>query len=201
MIATETFGIFKHPLLLLIVGSILSYFVIPAINSISGKERRISEQKHELADKIIDQDMEISKNLNSLFVTLALFRKDHEHFSNLEALNVSRQATHNDMLKLYLHFDSEAWFWGSNFILKSYSSDLGNKEIDSLKYSINNYQKYLRKSTTFIDTLWKSTLRTNDYFKPELKELFAAAKDSLNHLSTKRTQIVKNIVLLLKGND
>jgi hypothetical protein len=189
--------IFKHPLLLMVVGAILSYLIIPAISSISDNQRKIKELKLDLAYRIIDQNTEVSKNLNSLYVTLALFRKDHEHVTNLSSLNASRELTHSDMLKLYLHFDSEAWFWEANYILKSYTSELESESINSLKTSIRNYQDNVSKSTTFIDTLWKSTLRTGDYFQPTLKNLFASAKDSLRILSKRRNQNVKNIVMLL----
>lgn len=197
MKSEEVLGIFKHPLFLLLVGSILSYFIIPAISSISDKERRISEQKLDLAHKIIDQNTEINRDLNSLFVTLELFRKDHEHVSDLDLLNESRQSTHNDMLKLYLHFDSEAWFWGANFIFKSYTSEMDTEDIKNLKNSITKYLQDLIKSTMLIDTIWKSTLRESDFFKPELKDLFVTVRDSLNVLSNKRRQNVKNVVTLL----
>lgn len=196
----EASEIFKHPLFLIVVGAILSYFIIPAISSISDKERRINEQKLDLAHRIIDQNTKVSKNLNSLRVTLGLFYKNHKHVTNLTSLNASRESTHSDMLKLYLHFDSEAWFWEVNYILKTYTSELNSEDVSSLKTSIRNYQNVLVKSTKFIDTLWKSTLRTSDHFQLDLQTLFASAIDSLKILEKKRNQNIKDIVILLTGS-
>jgi hypothetical protein len=196
----EISEIFKHPLLLMIVGAILSYLIIPAINSISEKEKRINEQKINLAYKIIDQNTEVSKNLNALFVTLELFYKDHKHLSDLNTLNASRELTHSEMLKLYLHFDSEAWFWEQNFIIKTSASELNSEDLSLIKTSIRNYQENLVGCTAFIDTLWKSTLRISGNFQPGLQSLFASANDTLKILSDNRKENIKDIVKVLTGS-
>lgn len=193
--------ILKHPVFLILISALLSYFIIPAINKISEKNKLINDEKLKLADQIIDHHLVVDKNLNSLYVALDLFYKDHRYISNLPALNELRLKKHPEIQNLYLSFDANAWFWESHYILKAESLELIKDDIDSLRILFRSYKQALVKSSKLIDAVWESTLRNTKPFANDLNVLISSKKDSLDLLSANRNNYVKNIVLLLTAHD
>lgn len=187
----------RHPLILILASAILSYYIIPAINNISEKNKRIDEEKLKLANTIIDHHLEVDKSLNAVFVAFDLFYKDNKGVSNLRELNNLRSSKFVEMRNIYSKFDSNAWYWESHYAFRSRTLGLSEKEIDSLRVLFRTYEKLLVRSANLLDVIWTKTLRTNKLFSDSLDMLIKSAKDTLDVLSSKRNKEIKNIVQFL----
>src|SRR5262245_13403099 len=78
--ADESKGIFsvlKHPLFLLVVGSVIGSFLIPWISQKNDKSRVLREARLKKAVDIVNNNTMTLSQLNSLVTRLGIFHKDN----------------------------------------------------------------------------------------------------------------------------
>ena len=100
----------KHPLILLMIGSGMTYWLIPWILSDVAKKESDRKGKVALAVKYLDQNSEMNQRFNSLLVSLELFHK----YSSAKHLSDEQRELRKNSTELYMKFDRDVWWWPWN---------------------------------------------------------------------------------------
>lgn len=99
-------------MLLLIVGAILSSFIIPYVNSQSNHTKLLQETTLKKSIEIVKHNSEINRQLNTILTTIEMFHKDNvSGVSQLENYKEAQEKLRNKINGLYLEFDKYAWWW------------------------------------------------------------------------------------------
>lgn len=149
---------FRHPITLLIIGSIITYFLIPWIHERVSKNENERREKLEIASRFIRQNMEMNQDFNSLLTSLELFHKYSSPEHLVEDKNKLRMASK----EMYLKIDKNVWWWHWNL----YEEAKLNKLIpeSEQKYVENSLVKYTDSWSQImgsLEKLWKACLDEN----------------------------------------
>src|SRR5437870_12105468 len=99
-------GALKHPLFLLIIGSIIGSFLIPWISEKNDKSRVLREARLKKAVEIVDNNTRTLSQLNSLVTRLGIFHKDNMRLRpSSQTLSALQDKLAEDMDKGYAEFE------------------------------------------------------------------------------------------------
>ena len=107
----------KHPLVLLLVGSALSYLLIPWITDRSSHKRVLQEERVERAVDILKQGLTDDQKLISMLNLFEMFNKDVE--ADPKTYKTAQAELKTSFDKQYLDFDQHAWWWGHDLPIQS----------------------------------------------------------------------------------
>lgn len=184
---TESRGILAHPLILLLVGTALSSWLIPAFSGRIQHAKLIGEARLRKATEIINDNAETERNLNSLLTTLGIFQKDSSgpaaRFLRLEK---EQKELRGQMIVRYLEFDRQAWWWNSQLDAEAKILEIASREeLTRLEQISREYNENLEKSTNAVDIAWNAFLRQD--YKPS----DAGNAEILNHVRAKLSELNK----------
>lgn len=158
---SEVIEAFKHPLVLLMVGTLLGSLLIPYINAQSNQRKLRHEERLKMAISIIEHSHETDRQMSGLMNFLNLFRKDHQVKSGppMQSEQYKAREKFNEM---FLAFNAQAWFWHWNIRSESTLSELATPEesaqITTLSYQ---YTEALNEETAAMSGLWGAFLKKN----------------------------------------
>lgn len=102
----------SHPLLLLIIGSLLGSFLIPYVSSLTGRKQLLQEARLKKALEILHNNSQVNSQLNVLRSRLGIFHQDNIRLKPSPAELKQRQdRLAEDVNARYLEFDKVAWWW------------------------------------------------------------------------------------------
>jgi hypothetical protein len=151
----------KHPLVLLLAGSLFGSLLIPRINEQSNQKKLRHEERLKMAISIIEHSHETDRQMSGLMNFLDLFRKDHQvRMAGGPSLPSEQYKAREKFNDMYLAFNAQAWFWHWNIRSESTLSSLATPEesakITALSYE---YTNALLEETQAMSQIWGAFLK------------------------------------------
>lgn len=180
------------PFPLLLVGTVLSYLLIPWISSRSTHRSLLKEGRVKQVTEILDQSVLVDKQLNSIHTAFELFEKaavsEPSQYKTAEGKLDSR------FYDLYSEFDRPAWWWDHNLPVEARLLDLPPGSEARIETLHEEYVKNLKDSTHEVDLLRGQFLV--DGYKPGTKcnaEVLKDTDNELKNLATARGSIISKL--------
>jgi hypothetical protein len=198
------FRLMKHPLTLLFLATVLSNYLIPRITYGS----RLKEERLSMALKACESDRIISQHLNRMYTLLAIFYKDTIGIKSRDVFNSAQSDTRAEMVKQYLDFDKDAWWWFSSLEQEAaILRNLTQEEQGEIQKLTAKYKDNIVQNVEAIDEMWIAFLRRErtDFRKntnssqaeaPGLK-LIEDTKSKLNKLKDERSKLVGQLIYII----
>jgi hypothetical protein len=178
-------SIWKHPLTLLLIGSVLSYVLIPWITEKSSHKQLLQQQRIDRACDVLKQGLVDDEQLNSIQTAFEIFDKEAD--SDPDSYKAAQVELKSQFSKLYYGFDQHGWWWDHDLPVQSRLLELppgSDKKIERLH---DAYKQNLLDSVQQVDELRKQFFAKN--FKPRAphnEEVLASTHKTLNDLATVR---------------
>lgn len=141
----------KHPLFLLLAGTLAGSYIIPRINSESSRSNLLQQRKIVVATDIVENNSKVHRLISALGTNLEMFHKhtDEEHYKqDIQELN---QHMHKDMQE----FNQFAWWWFWKIAQEATITRLTNtKDMNDIKTNLHKYSKNLNESSEVIEKFW-----------------------------------------------
>ena len=191
-------GVLRHPLFLLIVGSIIGSFLIPWISQRSDKSRVLREARLKKAVVIVGNNTRSLAQLNSLVTRLGIFHKDNIRLKPSPAkLSALQEKLAEDMDKQYAEFEKTGWWW-----YRSLNDEAVILEIvprtgsDKLRHDIDNYAENMTQTVASFGDLWHKCLSKEYDFQENgpVTQIQTKMNERLKQLATERIALVNNLV-------
>jgi hypothetical protein len=180
----------KHPLVILLVTTLLGSILIPDINSRATRARELEKLRAERALEAVKTNSEVDRLLNLLLTDFSSFWNDTED-GNFESQRPELRAK---IYKTYGEFDSFSWWWYEQawqeaVILGLIDKKTSDKELEA---AYAQYKDSLLASSIAIDRIWDASLRqtpppSREVAKKELaqarQQIWEARKNRLDALA------------------
>jgi hypothetical protein len=191
-------GVLRHPLFLLIVGSIIGSFLIPWISQRSDKSRVLREARLKKAVEIVGNNTRSLAQLNSLVTRLGIFHKDNIRLKPSPAkLSALQEKLAEDMDKQYAEFEKTGWWW-----YRSLNDEAVILEIvprtgsDKLRHDIDNYAENMTQTVASFGDFWHKCLSKEYDFQENgpVTQIQTKMNERLKQLATERIALINNLV-------
>jgi hypothetical protein len=188
----------RHPLFLLIVGSIIGSFLIPWISQKADKNRVLREARLKKAVEIVDNNTRTLSQLNSLVTRLGFFHKDNIRLKPSPAKLVTLQdKLAEDMDSQYAEFEKTGWWWYRSLndeavILEIVPPTGSNK----LGHDVDAYAENITQTVAAFGDFWHKCLSKEYDFEENgtITQIQNKTDERLNQLATERRALVNNLV-------
>ena len=188
----------RHPLTLLIIGSLLGSFIIPYISSLSSKKQLLREARLKNALEILHNDSNIDSQLNVMRTRLGMFHQDNSRQKpSPTELKQRQDKLAEDINARYLEFDRTAWWWHKNLyqeaIILELTPPTGSGEL--LK-RLDEYNKNVVDTVDALNKYWSASL-SRDYKLEESGKITQIREEmdkNWDDLRKKRKTLVSKIV-------
>lgn len=183
---------FRHPLILLIVGSVITSYLLPWILSEAAKNESNRKEKLVLAFKFLNKNSEVNKNFNSLLVALSLFHK----YSTPEYVHEEQKELRKNSKDLYQRFNTDAWSWHWNLYEEAKIWNLLPKSDDLyitkvlMRYT-HNWRTVMNKLSNFWDACLNPNYRCRD---PKVTNLMNETRQEYNISFAARDSVIRYII-------
>ena len=191
-------GLLKHPLFLLIIGSIIGSFLIPWISERNDKSRVLREARLKKAVEIVDNNTRTLSQLNSLVTRLGIFHKDNIRLRpSSKTLSALQDKLAEDMDKGYAEFEKNGWWW-----YRSLNDEAVILEIvpttgsDKLRHDIDAYAENITQTVAAFGDFWHKCLSREYDFEEngQVTQIQNKMNVRLNQLAGERVALVNNLV-------
>lgn len=195
-----SFEFLRHPLLLLVVGTIIGSILIPYFSERATKKKVLQEARLRKAVDIVDTNTRTVSQLNSLSTRVAMFHENNVRLkpSPVE-LRTLRDKLIEDMDARYLEFEKIGWWWyrdlNDEAIILNIVPSNGS---DQLREHINSYGQNMLDTTNALKTLWHPCISSDYDYKgkkgEEISEIKKNMDAKLQELFNARNAIVNQLV-------
>ena len=191
-------SVLKHPLFLLIVGSVIGSFLIPWISQKNDKSRVLREARLKKAVEIVNNNTMTLSQLNSLVTRLGIFHKDNIRLKPTPAkLTELQDKLADDMNSRYGEFEKNGWWW-----YRSLTEEAVILEIvppggsDRLRNDINAYADNITQTVAAFGDFWHICLSKEYDFEENGKvtQIQTKMNERLSQLATERVALVNKLV-------
>jgi len=187
---------FRHPLVLLIVGSVIGSFLIPRISEQTHKKKVLQDARLRKAVEIIDNNTRTVSQLNAMVTKLATFHDENIRLKPSPAKLTERQdKLAESIASRYEEFEKTGWWWYRDLndeavileLVPATGSARLSKDVDAYAQNILqtvNALGDLRHACLAGDYNYKDERVTkikNDVNK-KLNDLFSERNNLVNHL-------------------
>ena len=194
--ASTLLEVSKHPLVILLIGTLLSSIFIPDINRRATRARELEERRAERALAAVKTNSEVDRLLNLLLTDFASFWNDTE-----EGKFESRRAELRPKIyETYKEFDRFAWWWFDQawqeaVILGLIEKETIEKEEDA---AYSEYKDSLLASSSAINRIWDLSLRqTPPPSREEAKKELERARQQIWDARKNRLDALEKFTALL----
>lgn len=189
-----------HPLMLLLIGSLLTYIVAPiVVDGINARKMR-QEAKQKKAQEIWARNTEFNSKLNTLKTMLESYHNQNVRFRLPPAeLAEAQKEFRREFSKRYLELDETAWWWYRDLQREASNLNLAPADqIGPLNQELDKYGRNVTDSVLLLRPLWV-TITSHEYHpdeektKNEFKNYADQAKAGLEPLFHGRSDIIRNV--------
>ena len=187
-------AISKHPLFLLIAGTMIGSFVVPRVNSRMERERQLQDQRSAKGVAVLNAGLDTERRFNLVQTEFEAFYKDE--LVPGKANEKSKQTLQDRVHKTYQEFNQDAWWWHTQALDEVKILRLVDAtRLQELEHAVNDYQQTLIKSTTALDPYWEELIR-NDKIVPSSQAAATLNKvhPELQALGEQRRKMIEKIV-------
>lgn len=150
----------KHPLLLLVLGSLISVYLIPQIISWADEKKELREARLKLASEFSDRNTEFNSKNNALATLMWQFQTQAS--LDPEGLNGYQDQFRKDYLARRMALDEMAWWWYRNLETRTKSLTLSAEESNQLHEDLEAYADSVAKTIDALRPL-SDYLRSNKF--------------------------------------
>jgi hypothetical protein len=159
---------FKHPLILLIIGSAITSYLLPSILSEVAKKESQRNEKSALAIEFITRNSEMEEDFNSLLVSLELFCK----YPSPENFHAEQARLRITSKELYMKFDRDVWWWHWNLYEKAKMwKFISRSDEPYVEKALHRYTEGWEMATDTLEGFWQTCLDVN--YHPGDKKVYA----------------------------
>lgn len=200
----EALDALKHPLVLLLMGTLFGSLLIPRLNERSEHKKLRHEQRLKMALSIIEQSHETDRKMSSLTNYLDLFRGDEQiNYHGKAALHADQYKARQRFDDMYLDFNAQAWFWHWNIRSESTLAALATPdESEKITMLANEYTNALIDETKAMSELWGRFLKTD--FDPSDRQnsiLVGKVRDEQSKARDRRNNAAIEMAKVLSAPD
>lgn len=181
----------KHPLVVLVVATILGSVLIPYANGRFAKDSRLHDLKVSHAKQALQSASLTDRRLNLLLTEFAIFIKGESRNNS-----AARSALRERVYTLYAEFNRDAWWWYWPMMQEARLLHLVDEEAArSMGIATEAYAANLQESTTALDPLW--ALLLTDATRPTPRDaaaVLASSTSRLMELQSARQEIIGRMV-------
>lgn len=181
----------KHPLVVLVVATILGSVLIPYANTRFAKDSRLHDLRISHAQEALQSASLTDRRLNLLLTEFAIFIKDESRHNS-----AARSALRERVYSLYAEFNRDAWWWYWPMVQEARLLHLVDEEAaQSMGSATEAYAANLQQSTMALDPLWALLLTDGNRSTPkDAAALLASSSSRLSELQSMRQEIMGRMV-------
>jgi hypothetical protein len=193
-----------HPLVLLLLGSLVTYIVAPTLIDGINEKKLQRQSRQQKAQEVWRHNTEFNSKLNALKTMLESYHNQNVRFQlDGDDLAEAQKEFRRDFTERYLELDEMAWWWYRD--LQRELSDLNlvpNDELQQLNVALNRYGDNVNKSFDLLRPMWQ-TLTSSDYrpaeekTKARFQEQVAKAQAELPKLFEERSNIIREVTQVI----
>src|SRR5678815_2479939 len=176
----------KHPLVVVVIATLLGSVLIPYANARFAKEGRLHELRFSHAKQALQSGSQTDRQLNMLLTEFAIFVKEKSGGSAS-----ARSSLRERVYRLYAEFNRDAWWWYWPMVQEARLLHLvDEQDARSMGAAAEAYATNLEESTTALDPLWRLLL--SDATRSTSRDVAALLATSLsrsNELQQARHEI------------
>jgi hypothetical protein len=174
--------------MLLLIGSGLSYLLIPWISEKSTHKRVLQEGRVSEARYVLNQALVDDKQLNTILTTFEMF--DKEAASDPKNYKSAQTQLKRTITDLYIEFDRHAWWWGHDLTVQCGLLRLPQGSKETIEKLNDDYAKNLVDATKQVDLL-RGQFFSKNYAPLDSHNAKAlqSARDAFNRLAAGRGDI------------
>ena len=194
----DRFRVLKHPLFLMVVGSIIGSFLIPWVSHKTDRNRALREARLKKSVEIVNHNTQTLSQLNALVTRLGIFHKDNIRLKPSPAkLDELQDELAKDMNSRYAEFEKTGWWW-----YRSLNDEAVILEIvppsgsDKLRKDVNAYGENIAQTVTSFNDFWHKCLSKEYDFAENgnVSQIQTRMNERLNQLAGERVILVSNLV-------
>jgi hypothetical protein len=150
----------KHPLLVLLLGSLISVYLIPQIISWADEKKALREARVKLGSEFSDRNTEFNSKNNALATLMWQF---HTQASlDPDGLKGYQDQFRKEYLARRMALDEMAWWWYRNLETRAKSLNLTAEESNQLQLDLESYAGSVEKTIRALNEL-SDYLRSNKF--------------------------------------
>jgi hypothetical protein len=194
---TSALDFLKHPLLLLMVGSIVGSILIPHISERTSRTKALQDARLRKAVEIIDNNTRTISQLNALRTRLGMFHNDNVRSKPTPAkLKEWQDKLGADMNDRYLEFEKTGWWWyrdlNDEAVILEIVPPTGS---DKLRNDVNAYHTNILDTVKALNEMWHPYVDADyDYKDSHMTEVQESVSKEWDKLTNARTEAVNNLV-------
>jgi hypothetical protein len=177
----------KHPIMVLLLGTLVGSIVIPRLNERATREAQLRELRTNLAQEAVTKSAEIDSSLNALVTTFGTYVKDSLH----RGKSGDRAELRRQVYTLYREFERDAWWWHWRVLAKAKVLRLATPEqLRRIDTACWRYQENLKRVASEVDRLWYPLITAKKQSAP----LFDEIKKRFDDLALDRQQVIQELI-------
>jgi len=186
---------FKHPLVLLLVGTLLGSLIIPYLREREARNREIENLRLQKALVAFSANQAVDADLNGLLTGF-------ENLFKARVQTLDSERDHELQRQIYDHhnaFNRDAWWWFSQHITEAQIFGLlDSKSIGDARRLARQYDGSLRATTKALEKFW-FLMESEPVLSPpgELEELIHTAREANTNGRRERLKVVSAFAALL----
>jgi len=184
----------RHPLVLLLAGSMLGSVLIPWVSGRMERTRHLNELRAQYSTTTLRTSWDVDRKLNLVVTAFDLFHKDE--MEGRIPTTEAREAFRKEVDSLYRDFDRDAWWWHWQILHEARVLKLAPSErLDEFGHFANEYNATLVSATGEIDRLWTEMIRRPGSVPLEQRDAtLKEVKRRLTELQNNRRDLVRQMV-------
>jgi hypothetical protein len=187
----------RHPLTVLIFGSVLSATVIPWISARLNDRQLINDARLQLCKDILQKSMQNNQMLNSMNTSVNLFLKAKSFAVSAATAQREQDAELSKIDEQYHEFDKVAWWWYPGLPTEAKLLRIEVNPNADLQQQLKLYNEKLVAATDVLNGIWdlcvRQTCKASD---PGVQIKLHEADGKLRNLQTERDTVTGRLVNL-----
>lgn len=194
---TSVLDFLKHPLLLLIIGSIIGSILIPKISERSSRTQALQQARLRKAVEIVDNNTVTISQLNAIRTRLGMFHGDNVRLKPPPAkLKELQDQLAQDMNNRYLEFDKSGWWWyralNEQAVILEIVPPTGSSK---LRNHVEAYHDNIGQTVNVLQEMWHACVAADyDYKDARITQIQEKMNKAWNDVDKTRNQIVNDLV-------
>lgn len=194
----DPFGVLRHPLFLMLVGSVIGSFLIPWISQKTDRNRVLREARLKKKVEIVNKNIETISQLNVMVTRLGTFHKDNIRLKPSPArLPELQDKLRDDMNKLYADFEKVGWWWYGSLNDEAVILEIVDSGgLEKLRNDVTAYRQNIIQTVAAFNDFWHKCLSKEYDFEENgnVTQIQKAMNERLNQLANERVILVSNLV-------
>jgi len=190
-------GVLRHPLFLLVIGSVIGSFLIPWIGEKINRKKTLQEARLRKAIEIVENNTKTVSQLNAMVTRLSSFHDNNVKMKpSPEKVRELQQKLIADLDDRWSEFDKTAWWWPED--LNTEATILGTTPVtgkDVLRQHISAYKTNILETSNAMKALKGPCISADyNYTDGKVNLIRDQVNKKLGELFDQRNKLVNDLV-------